>query len=192
MNRILQAADFAAKKHRRQKSDKAEGSPYINHPIEVAFHLSTVGGVEDENILIAALLHDTIEDTQTTRDEIVAVFGEAVAALVIECSDDMSLHKPERKRLQVVSAPKKSYGAKMIKIADKTCNLRAILSASPEDWPHERQYDYFVWAEKVVAGLLGQGTKQGARLCREASIERRLEQTEQKRPLNCSCEFRVS
>lgn len=156
MNRILQATDFAAKKHSAQRNKNAEASPYINHPIEVAFLLASVGGVDDEDILIAALLHDTIEDTQTTRDEIVALFGEAVAALVVECTDDMSLPKVERKRLQVEHAPEKSSGAKMIKIADKTSNLRTILSDPPEDWPVRRQYDYFVWAEQVVAGLLGQ------------------------------------
>ncbi len=155
MNRILQAINFAAAKHSQQRRKNAEGSPYINHPIEVAFHLSSVGGVIDEDILIAALLHDTIEDTDTTREEIGLLFGESVAALVSECTDDKSLPKMERKRLQIENAPQKSPGAKMIKIADKTCNLRSILSDPPRDWPLSRQHAYFVWAEKVVSGLLG-------------------------------------
>lgn len=155
MNRILQATHFAAEKHSRQRRKNTAGSPYINHPIEVAFHLSSVGGITDEDILLAALLHDTIEDTETSRDEIIYLFGEAVASLVMECTDDKSLPKLERKRLQIENAPKKSPGAKMIKIADKTCNLRSILSDPPEDWPLSRQHEYFVWAEKVVSGLLG-------------------------------------
>lgn len=155
MNRLLQATNFAAVKHSQQRRKNPAASPYINHPVEVAFHLSSVGNVTDEDVLIAALLHDTIEDTDTTRDEIASSFGSTVAALVVECTDDKTLPKPERKRLQIVNAPKKSPGAKMIKIADKTCNLRSILSDPPQDWPVSRQYEYFVWAEKVVSGLLG-------------------------------------
>lgn len=156
MNKILKAVQFAATKHSNQRRKNKEASPYINHPIEVANHLSSVGEVEDEDILIAALLHDTIEDTDTTREEIAAEFGERVASLVCECTDDKSLPKLERKRLQIENAPKKSPGAKLIKIADKTCNLRAILSDPPGDWAISRQHDYFLWAEKVLVGLLGE------------------------------------
>jgi guanosine-3',5'-bis(diphosphate) 3'-pyrophosphohydrolase len=159
MNRLLHAANFASLKHSSQRRKNAEASPYINHPIEVAYHLSSVGGVVDEDVLVAALLHDTIEDTATTREEIVRDFGERVAALVVECTDDKSLPKMERKHLQIVNAPKKSDAAKMIKIADKTCNLRSILSDPPEDWSLSRQYDYFIWAERVVAGLLGHNAR---------------------------------
>lgn len=155
MNRIIQATHFAARKHSGQTRKNADASPYINHPVEVAFHLSAVGNVEDEDILVAALLHDTIEDTETSREEIVSLFGEAVASLVCECTDDKSLPKLERKHLQIENAPKKSAGAKVIKIADKTCNLRSILSDPPVDWSIQRQYEYFLWAEKVVNGLLG-------------------------------------
>ena len=156
MNRILQATDFAARKHSSQRRKNRDSSPYINHPVEVAFHLSSVGNIEEEDILIAALLHDTIEDTETSREEIASIFGESVASLVVECSDDKDLPKLERKRLQIENAPHKSSGAKMIKIADKTCNLRSILSDPPRDWPQQRQYEYFQWAEQVVAGLLGE------------------------------------
>ncbi len=155
MSQILQAAYFASAKHSCQRRKNAEASPYINHPIEVAHHLSSVGGIVDEDILVAALLHDTIEDTATTREEIARDFGERVATWVVECTDDKSLPKVERKHLQIANAQKKSPQAKMIKIADKTCNLRSILADPPKDWPPSRQYDYFVWAEKVVSGLLG-------------------------------------
>ncbi|WP_221030925.1 HD domain-containing protein [Actomonas aquatica] len=155
MNLLLHAAYFAAVKHSDQRRKNTAAAPYINHPLEVACHLSEVGGITDEAVLIAAVLHDTVEDTATTREEIATTFGETVAALVMECTDDKSLEKAERKRLQVVNAPKKSPGAKAIKIADKTCNLRSILVDPPAGWSWTRQYDYFLWANKVVAGLLG-------------------------------------
>ena len=155
MNKLLAAAHFAAEKHADQRRKNTGQSPYINHPIEVAEHLSRVGGVTDEEILIAALLHDTIEDTDTTEAEIREAFGDEVLSLVVECTDDKSLEKAERKRLQIVNAPKKSPGAKQIKIADKTCNLQSILDDPPDGWPLSRQLEYFQWASQVVAGLKG-------------------------------------
>ncbi len=155
MNRILQATHFAAIKHTSQRRKNPALTPYINHPVEVAWLLSSLGGIEDEDILIAALLHDTIEDTQTTREEIVMQFGERVAGFVCECSDDKSLAKAERKRLQIENAPKKSHGAKCIKLADKLSNLMSMLNDPPLDWPVDRQRDYFLWAMSVVAGLRG-------------------------------------
>jgi guanosine-3',5'-bis(diphosphate) 3'-pyrophosphohydrolase len=155
MSLLLKATHFAAEKHSAQRRKNKAASPYINHPIEVAEHLHRVGGVTDETILVAALLHDTIEDTQTNEDEIREAFGDEVLALVLECTDDKNLEKMERKRLQIVNAPKKSSGAKQIKIADKTCNLRSILDDPPEGWPIARQLEYFKWATDVVAGLKG-------------------------------------
>jgi len=155
MIRLLQAAHFAAGKHSRQRRKNKEASPYINHPIEVAQHLSTVGGIIDEAVLMAALLHDTVEDTETTYEELLEHFDKHVADLVMECTDDKNLPKQERKRLQVVNAPHKSTGAKLIKIADKSCNLRSILTDPPEGWSRQRQFEYFKWAEQVVSGLLG-------------------------------------
>ena len=155
MNLLLAAANFAATKHSRQRRKDSEGSPYINHPIEVAEHLARVGGIEDEEVLIAALLHDTIEDTATTADEIRELFGDRVTKIVLECTDDKSLDKPVRKRLQIENAPHKSVEAKCVKIADKTCNLKSILIDPPVNWSVQRQIDYFAWAESVVAGLVG-------------------------------------
>lgn len=151
----MKAVHFAAEKHSEQRRKNPAKTPYINHPIEVAHHLTDVGNIDDEDVIIAALLHDTIEDTETSEAEIVAEFGERVAGFVLECTDDKSLEKMERKRLQIVNAPKKSAEAKMIKIADKTCNLRSILADPPLDWTEQRQLEYFEWAEQVVAGLLG-------------------------------------
>ncbi len=155
MNRLLHAMKYAAEKHAQQRRKNADATPYINHPIEVAEHLARVGGISDEDVLVAALLHDTIEDTNATFDEIDGRFGSRVASIVMECTDDKSLEKAERKRLQIVNAPKKSSDAKCVKIADKTCNLASILVDPPPDWSVRRQLEYFEWAERVVAGLLG-------------------------------------
>lgn len=155
MSKLLKATRFAAEKHSEQRRKNPAATPYINHPIEVAEYLQRVGGVCDEAILIAALLHDTIEDTDTTESEIRDAFGETVLNLVLECTDDKRLEKAERKRLQIVNAPKKSPGAKQIKLADKTCNLRSILADPPNGWSVARQLEYFQWASQVVEGLTG-------------------------------------
>ena len=156
--KLLKAVLFAAEKHENQRRKNSAGTPYINHPIEVVEYLNRVGGVEDIEILIAAVLHDTIEDTDTTEHEIRDRFGATVLNFVVECSDDKSLEKAERKRLQIVNAPKKSDGAKQIKLADKSCNLKSILVDPPKDWSTARQLAYFEWARKVCDGLKGVNT----------------------------------
>lgn len=154
-NKLLQAASFAAKKHSFQKRKGANGEPYINHPLEVANLLANVGKVEDADVLIAALLHDTIEDTQTTSKEIIALFGEKVCGYVLEVTDDKNLPKAERKQLQIEHAPHLSNGAKTIKLADKISNIKDIMNSPPADWTVQRQLEYIVWGENVVAGLRG-------------------------------------
>jgi guanosine-3',5'-bis(diphosphate) 3'-pyrophosphohydrolase len=148
--RLLQAIDFAADKHRAQRRKSAEGVPYINHPIGVARLLAEVGGVEDEDVLMAAILHDTLEDTATTREELEAAFGPAVRGLVEEVTDDKSLPKAQRKRLQVAHASSLSAGAAAIKLADKIANVRDLSHAPPVDWSIERVREYLDWAEEVV------------------------------------------
>ena len=150
--RLLQALDLAAHKHRDQRRKDPAQSPYINHPIAVA-NLMWQLGVRDETALLAAVLHDTIEDTATTREEIAAAFGEDVAAVVAEVTDDKSLPKARRKELQIEHAPHKSHAAKLVKLADKTCNVRDIVDAPPTDWSIERRQQYLAWARQVVAGL---------------------------------------
>jgi guanosine-3',5'-bis(diphosphate) 3'-pyrophosphohydrolase len=152
---ILDAAAFAAEKHRHQRRKDALASPYINHPLALADILAREGGVEDEAVIAAALLHDTIEDTETKSEELEARFGKRVAAIVVEVTDDKSLPKTERKRLQVVKAKSKSKRAKLVKLADKIANLRDMNSAPPADWSEERKTEYFRWAREVVAGLRG-------------------------------------
>lgn len=152
---FVKAVAFAAEKHRNQRRKDAEASPYINHPIALANVLANEGGVVDVTVLCAAVLHDTIEDTETTADELNALFGPKVAAVVMEVTDDKSLEKSVRKQLQVEHAPHTSPEAKLVKLADKICNLRDILASPPADWPAERKQAYFDWAALVVAGLRG-------------------------------------
>ena len=154
-DQLLTALKFASQKHVQQKRKDAVGTPYINHPIEVAELLSRVGGVSDVEVLIAAILHDTVEDTNTTKNEIADLFGARVASYVMECTDDKTLPKQERKRLQIESASHKSDQAKLIKIADKISNVKDLGESPPKDWELERQRDYLDWTERVVNGLRG-------------------------------------
>jgi GTP diphosphokinase / guanosine-3',5'-bis(diphosphate) 3'-diphosphatase len=152
---LLRAMRYAADQHRFQKRKDASGSPYINHPIAVAALLAETGGITDEGLLIAAVLHDTVEDTETTFEALAAMFGSDVAALVAEVTDDKNLPKDERKELQVQHARTASPQAKQLKIADKVCNLRDVTYHPPVGWSLRRRREYFDWAERVVAGCRG-------------------------------------
>ena len=152
---LLRALEFSAAKHRDQRRKDREASPYINHPIEVASVLANVGGVGDLTTLVAAILHDTIEDTDTSPEDLEARFGKETRLLVQEMSDDKTLDKMERKRLQVEHAPALSEKAKLIKLADKICNIRDVTHRPPASWPIERRQEYLDWTERVVAGCRG-------------------------------------
>ena len=152
---LLKALHFSATKHRDQRRKDVPQSPYINHPIAVAQTLWEIGGVRDGATLAAAILHDTIEDTATTREEIQGQFGAEILSLVLEVTDDKALPKMERKRLQIEHAPHISTGAKQIKLADKICNLHDILQSPPAFWDLQRRQQYLLWTEQVVAGLRG-------------------------------------
>ena len=152
---LTKALDFAARKHIDQRRKGEREEPYINHLAEVARLLADATDGDDLDLVLAGLLHDTVEDTKTTHDELVSEFGAVVADLVSEVTDDKSLEKAVRKRRQVETAPDKSDRAKMIKIADKTSNLRSIAASPPKDWSTERQREYFEWAREVVAGCRG-------------------------------------
>ena len=156
---ILKAMRFAAEKHIDQRRKDSNSSPYINHPIQVAETLWTVGEVRDLTLLVASILHDTVEDTGTKPEEIGAEFGEDVLALVLEVTDDKSLPKQERKQLQVEHAPHKSPNAWLLKLADKICNVHDILATPPADWSLKRRQEYLLWTERVVAGLRGVNEK---------------------------------
>ena len=153
--RLLKAVAFAAEKHRGQRRKGEEASPYINHPLAVAEMLADIARVRDVSVLMAAVLHDTIEDTKTTPDELEAEFGRQVCALVQEVTDDKNLPKEERKRLQIEHAPHLSSSAKLIKLADKIANVRDVTEDPPSGWSTERRLAYLDWAERVVAGCRG-------------------------------------
>lgn len=152
---LARAYHFAALKHvgQRRKGEAAE--PYINHLTEVGELVASATGGEDLGLIIAAVLHDTVEDTATSPAELRAAFGPRVAELVAEVTDDKSLPKAERKQLQIKHAAMASAGAKIIKLADKTSNLRALAASPPADWSAERRAEYLTWAEQVVAGCRG-------------------------------------
>ena len=152
---LLQALEFSAYKHRAQRRKGADSSPYINHPISVATILATIGGVTDLAVLQAAVLHDTLEDTETTAAEIEEHFGPEVRGLVEEMSDDKTLPKAVRKRLQIEHAPHSSPKAKLVKLADKIANIRDVTLSPPAGWNENRRREYLEWADNVVAGCRG-------------------------------------
>ena len=147
---ILKAARFAAYKHRNQRRKDEERTPYINHPISVAKIISEIGKIEDPEVLAAALLHDTLEDTDTTEDELIDKFGERVCSLVQEVTDDKTLPKLERKQRQIDHAKEISGDAAIIKLGDKIANITDIINTPPTDWDSNRRLEYFEWAEKVI------------------------------------------
>ncbi len=151
---IVRALAFAADKHRLQRR-KDEASPYINHPIDLANVLVIEAGITDATVVAAAVLHDTVEDTATSIAELRTVFGADIADLVAEVTDDKSLPKAERKRLQEAHAASKSFRAQQIKLADKISNLRDIARRPPSDWSVARKQEYFDWAKRVVDALRG-------------------------------------
>lgn len=157
MDLVLKATAFAAHKHRNQRRKNAEKTPYINHPIGVA-QLLTEAGVKDPVTIAAALLHDVVEDTNTSHEEIVSEFGIEVASVVKEVTDNKSLSKVERKQLQVRNAPHKSERAKLVKLADKLDNLRDLSQETPHGWSPEIVRGYFVWSAHVIDGLRGTNT----------------------------------
>lgn len=151
--RIIGAITFSANKHSLQTRKDPEQTPYIIHPMGVANNLMTIGKVRDPDIIIGALLHDTVEDTETTFEEIEQIFGVRVANFVREVTDDKSLPKATRKQLQIEHAPGKSAGAAQIKLADKHYNLNDMVKAPPVGWEKDRLDNYFQWAQAVVNHL---------------------------------------
>ena len=153
--RVLKAADAAARWHVHQRRKGAAQEPYINHLLEVAMLVAEATDGKDPELVVAALLHDAIEDQEVPKSVIAEGFGEDVAGLVDEVTDDKTIDKQERKRLQVEHAPKKSQRAKILKLADKTSNLRAIAASPPPDWSVKRRLEYVDWARGVSEGLKG-------------------------------------
>lgn len=151
--RLMQATLFAARAHAGQTRKGAAAEPYVNHVIEVAAILAAHDAPEEA--ILAGLLHDTVEDTAVTPAELVAAFGEVVAGLVAEATDDKTLTREQRKALQVKHAAAHSPAGKMLKLADKIANLRAIADSPPANWDHARRVEYVGWAGRVAGGLKG-------------------------------------
>jgi guanosine-3',5'-bis(diphosphate) 3'-pyrophosphohydrolase len=152
---LLKAVRFAALKHKDQRRKDANASPYVNHPIALASVLQNEGDVTDPIVLAAALLHDTIEDTETTYDELRGQFGDEIADVVVEVTDTKWVKKAVRKRLQISKAGHASERARLVKLADKICNLRDIISSPPADWSIDVKREYFDWAKRVVDQIRG-------------------------------------
>lgn len=155
MNTLIKALHFAAEQHRNQRRRDADQTPYINHPIALVNVLANEAGIDDVVVLCAAMLHDTIEDTNTTEAELQAAFGADITKVVLEVTDDKSLDKAQRKQLQIEHASHSSHQAKLVKLADKICNLRDIAANPPTTWSAQRKLAYFDWSAAVVAGLRG-------------------------------------
>lgn len=165
---LLAALHFAADKHRDQRRKGVDASPFINHPIVVAETLARYG-VTDPVTLQAAVLHDTIEDTECTPDELERRFGPEVRDVVLEVSDDKDLRKTERKERQVSTASRLSRRAKLIRIADKISNVHDVLHYPPADWPLDWRLDYIDWTERVVEGC--RGTDPGLEACYDRVLQ---------------------
>ncbi len=153
--RLTKALAFAAERHRDQRRKDSVASPYINHPIALLQLLMVEAEVADPEVLIAALLHDTLEDTATSPDELAQRFGPEIRNLVLELTDDKSLPKAERKQRRIECAARLSPKARLVLLADKICNLRDLATSPPPDWDLERRRAYFDWAAAVVAPIRG-------------------------------------
>lgn len=156
---VLKAADAAARWHVHQRRKGPAGEPYINHLVEVAMLVGEATGGSDTNLVIAALLHDAIEDCEVPRELIAETFGEDVASIVGEVTDDKSLPKEVRKDKEVETAPTKSQRAKLLKLADKTSNLRAVAASPPANWSVKRRKKYVDQSREVAKGLRGVNQK---------------------------------
>lgn len=146
---FLDALNFAALRHRRQRRKGTRGAPYVNHLIEVA-HVLSSHGLQDTHLLCAAILHDAIEDTDVTAEEIRQRFGNRITSIVLEVTDDPTLAKWKQKLTQIETAGQMSEPAQNLRVADKISNLRGILTSPPKNWSIERKIAYYAWAQKVV------------------------------------------
>ncbi len=152
---FIEALHFAAEKHKYQKRKGTNPPPYINHPIKVVRTLWEEGQVRDHEVLVVALLHDTIEDTETLPEELTQRFGQRVCNAVLEVTNDWRIPREQLKQKQIDDAPFKSVVAKQVKLADLICNIRDIQDDPPYRWTKTRRMGYLLWAEEVAAGLKG-------------------------------------
>ena len=152
---VFEALRYAAEKHKNQRRKGSEDTPYINHPIAVAYYLSSYAHIQDPHILAAAILHDTLEDTDATPEEIKEIFGSKVLKLVQEVTDDKTLPKNTRRRQQEKTVDQRSHGAKLIRIADKISNVYDLFHTPPAGWDPETRIEYLDWTERVINKIKG-------------------------------------
>lgn len=169
---IARALTFATQKHRDQRRKDINASPYINHPIDLINVLINEAGVTDTATIASALLHDTVEDTETTFDELEQHFGKQIAEIVAEVTDDKTLRKEQRKQQQIEHAASASYPARLVKLADKICNLRDMNSAAPAGWNLERRREYFDWSKAVIEQIRGETHERLEELFDQAFLKR--------------------
>lgn len=155
LDQVIAALHFAARQHRQQRRKDPDQTPYINHPIELLNILANEAKIDDAIVLVSALLHDTVEDTETTPAKLAELFGDEVAKVVDQLTDDKSLPKATRKQLQVEHAAGVSDRAKLVKLADKIANIRDMAIAPPPDWSLERRREYCDWGKRVVDQMRG-------------------------------------
>ena len=157
---LIKALTFAAAKHRNQRRKNVDASPYINHPISLVNILCNEVHITDINVICSALLHDTVEDTETTAEELAIEFGQEISCIVMEVTDDKTIAvRQERKQLQIEHAPHISNPAKLLKLADKISNLRDLAVDPPVTWSLQRRREYFDWAKQVIDQLRGTHTE---------------------------------
>ena len=171
---IAKALTFAAYKHRHQQRKGLDHVPYINHPLELVHVLVVEAGITDSEVICAAILHDTIEDTDTTNYEVTELFGKTIAAIVMDVTDDKTLPKSQRKQLQIDRAPFASYKGKLVKLADKIVNIRDIAHCPPAGWGKERMVQYLDWSAKVIDGV--RGTHEGLEMIFDAALQQAYQQ----------------
>ena len=152
---LFKALAFAAHKHKDQRRKDVGASPYINHPISLVNILCNEADVMDVTTICGALLHDTIEDTDTTAEELELEFSQVIRDIVMDVTDDKSLRKEQRKQAQIDHATRISDRAKLVKLADKISNMRDVLENPPADWSLQRRQVYFDWSLQVIDQLRG-------------------------------------
>jgi GTP diphosphokinase / guanosine-3',5'-bis(diphosphate) 3'-diphosphatase len=152
---VVRAVAFAAIKHRDQRRRDGAATPYVNHVIAVADALANEGGIRDAAVICAALLHDVLEKTDASSQELRQLFGMKIADTVAELTDDYSLPKTERKQRQIDAMPGLSREAQQVRLADKLCNLRDVLAGSPVEWSNARKSRYVAHAQRVLCRIDG-------------------------------------
>ncbi|EFO18322.1 hypothetical protein LOAG_10172 [Loa loa] len=152
---IIEAVDLAARRHRQQRRKDAAQTPYVNHPIGVAYILTSEGQITDTTTIIAAILHDIVEHTKTTDEEIRKMFGDEIADIVKECTMVRSMKREARMKSELEKASKLSHKAKLVQLADKLNNIRDIERGTPLGWTKQHVTEYIIFAKDLLSKIRG-------------------------------------